>query len=86
MPDYCKEKVREKIINIPDADAIVNFMMQEATIDRLDLGFYLVTEKLDKVREEDYSKTFAEFYEILIDGGIRTRPWEHPNLVTTGSI
>lgn len=86
MPDYCKERVREKIINIPDADAIVNFMMQEATIDKLDLGFYLVTDKLDKVREEDYSKTFAEFYEILINGGIRTRPWEHPNLVTTGSI
>ena len=50
------------------------------------LGFYLVTEKLDKVREEDYSKTFAEFYEILIDGGIRNRPWENPDLIRAGSI
>ena len=86
MPDYCKEKVREKIINIPNADAIVNFMMQEAEFDHLDLGFFPVTEKLDKVREEDYSKTFAEFYEILIDGGIRNRPWENPDLIRAGSI
>ena len=61
-------------------------MMQEAEFDHLDLGFFPVTEKLDKVREEDYSKTFAEFYEILIDGGIRNRPWENPDLIRAGSV
>jgi len=85
MPDSSKDKVREKIINIPNTDAIINFMMQEAEHDKLDLGFIAVTERLDSVREEDYKKTFPEFYEILVDGGIRNRPWEYPDFITKSS-
>ena len=82
MPDVCKEKVKDKIINISDADSIINFMMQDAEHDRLDTGFFSVTEKLDNIREEKFNNLFPEFYEILIDGGLRKRPWHNFILAT----
>jgi hypothetical protein len=82
MPDVCKDKAKDKIINIAGADSIINFMMQDAEHDRLDTGFFSVTEKLDDIRNEKFQDIFPEFYEILIDGGLRNRPW-HNFLITT---
>lgn len=86
MPDVCKEKVKDRIINIKNVDPIINFMMQTAQFDKLDLGFMLVTERLDSVRGEFYQDVFPEFYEILINGGIRHRPWEHPDFIGKSSF
>ena len=75
MPDKVKERVAQRLINIPDMEDIISFMNQEPHYDKLDLGFLSVTEKLDEIRSENFSECFSEFYRILVDGGINEEPW-----------
>ena len=85
MPDEVKLKVQKKIINTSDVESIINFMMQDAEMHSLDLGFINVTEKFDKIRNENFEETFPEWYEILDNGGIRGRPWNRQDIIRTSS-
>jgi hypothetical protein len=62
MPDKVKERVAQRLINIPDMEDIISFMNQEPHYDKLDLGFLSVTEKLDEIRSENFSECFSEFF------------------------
>ena len=86
IPDIAKKKVKEKIINTDvDVDSIINFMMQDAEMHSLDLGFITATEKFDKIRNENFRDTFSEWYGILNDGGINDRPWNRQEIIRSSS-
>jgi len=64
MPDPIKQKVISKLGDADDFKELVSVMQQPADPGRW-TQFLQITEQLDSMRNESFSKTFPEFYSII---------------------
>jgi hypothetical protein len=65
MPHYLKEKVIEKLSTDAEEFADLINILQQPGNDSEWEKFLSITASLDKIRNEDFSKTFPEFYELF---------------------
>jgi len=65
MPDSIKQKVISKLQDADDFKELVSVMQQPADPSRWE-QFLQITEQLDLLRNENFSKTFPEFYSIIV--------------------
>lgn len=64
MPDNLKLLVTDKLSSDSDFDDLIRIMQQPADLSEWE-KFVKVTQTLDTIRKEDFSKTFPEFFDLL---------------------